>query len=326
MSVANSPIAVLGAGSWGCVLAIHLARQGSDVRLWDVNAEHVKAMHLARENKRYLPGVAFPDSLLLFDGLAATLDGVQDVLCVPPSHAFSQLLTACQPLLDDNARIAWATKGIDPKSYELLDQVAKNILGDRPCAVLSGPSFAKEVAQDLPTSVTVASNHRAFSDALVARFQGDTFRLYPSDDLVGVQVGGALKNVYAIAAGISDGLGYGANARCALITRALDELSQLGLAMGAKTETFMGLSGMGDLVLTCTDDQSRNRRFGLALGAGKTIEQAEADINQVIEGKTTVLQAVALAESYHVHMPIAQQIRAILDGKISLQAAWQEML
>jgi glycerol-3-phosphate dehydrogenase (NAD(P)+) len=326
VSVATSPIAVLGAGSWGCALAIHLARQGSEVRLWDVSAEHIASMRDTRENQRYLPGITLPEKLSLFGDLAETLVGVQDVFCVPPSHAFSQLLTTCQPLLGDDARIAWATKGIDPESYELLDQVAKNLLGDRAYAVLSGPSFAKEVAQGLPTSVTVAANQKAFADDLVRRFQGDNFCLYTSDDLIGVQIGGALKNVYAIAAGISDGLGYGANARCALITRALHELSKLGVAMGAKPQTFMGLSGVGDLVLTCTDNQSRNRRFGLALGEGKTIEQAEAGINQVIEGKTTVEQAMALAKQHNIDMPIAQQIHAIISGHTTPQSAWQHML
>lgn len=323
---AHSPIAVLGAGSWGTALAIHLAKQGSSVRLWDISKTHVLAMRDARENERYLPGIIFPESLSLVEHLGEALEGVQDVLCVPPSHAFRHLLADCQPLLKNDARIIWATKGIDPDSYELLDQVATKILGERSYAVLSGPSFAKEVAQGLPTSLTVASNNKILSGDLVNRFHCEHFRLYTSDDMIGVQIGGALKNVYAIAAGISDGLGYGANARCALITRALNELMSLGLAMGANQQTFTGLSGIGDLVLTCTDNQSRNRRFGLALGEGKTIKQAEAEINQVIEGKTTVLQAVALAKRHHIAMPIAEQIHAIISGQVDPQQAWQEML
>lgn len=325
-SVKSTPIAVLGAGSWGTALAIHLARQHQAVRLWDVSAEHISAMREVRINERYLPGVNFPDSLNVFEDLAESVDGVHDLLCVPPSHAFSHLLRNCQPLLNKAARIAWATKGIDPQSYELLYQVAQNILGDRAYAVLSGPSFAKEVANGLPTSIAVAASHKNFANDLVERFHCETFRLYTSEDVIGVQVGGALKNVYAIAAGISDGLGYGANARCALITRALSELKQLGIAMGAKPETFMGLSGVGDLVLTCTDNQSRNRRFGLALGQGKAIAEAQAAINQVIEGQTTVQQAIVLAEKHQIDMPIAQQIHRILQGQITPQQAWHNML
>jgi glycerol-3-phosphate dehydrogenase (NAD(P)+) len=322
----HSPIAVLGAGSWGTALALHLAHNKQLVNLWEFDSSQVVALQRDRCNKRYLSGFSFPETINVFGDLEKAVADVQDVLLVVPSHAFRQTLKSLQPLLNDKARILWATKGIDPTSSQLLNEVVTEILGERSMAVLSGPSFAREVVSGLPTAITAASNDKMFADELVGRFNHGSFRVYTSDDLIGVQLGGAVKNVIAIAVGASDGLHYGANARSALITRALAEIMRLGKAMGAKQNTFMGLSGLGDLVLTCTDDQSRNRRLGLAIAAGKSIKDAEAEIGQIVEGAHTAHQIINLAKQHNVDMPICQQVYRILQGKIALKDAVKELL
>jgi glycerol-3-phosphate dehydrogenase (NAD(P)+) len=320
------PITVLGAGSWGTALAIHLAKHHQTVRLWDANVQRVELMRQTRCNTQYLPDFKLPDNIELLNDLSAALKGVQDILYVLPSHACREVLMICQSYVSANARFICASKGLDSHSCQLLSQVTQEVLGDIPFAVLSGPSFAKEVARGLPTAVVIASSQLDFLNDIVMRFHQGAFRVYKSDDVIGVQVSGALKNVYAIAAGASDGLGFGANARCALITRSLAEMMRLGKAMGASSKTFMGLSGLGDLILTCTDDQSRNRRFGLAVGQGKSIVEAEQQIRQVIEGKTTAKYAMTLAKRYKVNMPIVEQVFSVLEGKCSPQQALQSLL
>ena len=239
--------------------------------------------------------------------------GAKDVLISVPSHGLRETLSRVAPMLDDGARICWATKGFELSTGKLPHQVAREILGDaQPIAVLSGPTFAKEVGKGLPTAMTIAANDTAFAGELAATLSGDNFRAYTSEDMVGVEVGGAVKNVLAIGAGLSDGLGFGANTRIALINRGLVEMMRLGVALGANSETFMGLAGMGDLVLTCTDDLSRNRRMGLALARGKSVEEAQEEIQQVVEGVLAAKAVKEVAEKAQVVMPICNEIYRIL--------------
>ncbi len=312
MSTASShAIAVLGAGSWGTALAMLLGQNKHPVNLWSHNAEHADVMQKSRENARYLPGLTFPKLLTVSADLKATLSEVKDILIVVPSHAFRQTLETIKPLLNDSHRIAWATKGL--VSGQLLHQVARDVVGEKTSlAVISGPTFAKEVAQGLPGAVTIASDDQALALDWAHLLHNDHFRAYTGEDIIGVEIGGACKNVIAIAAGIADGMGFGANARAALIARALSEITRLGISLGADAETFTGLTGLGDLVLTCTDDQSRNRRTGIALGKGKNLDAVMKEIGQVVEGVATAKEVVALAERQQVDMPITNQVYNVL--------------
>jgi len=270
-------------------------------------------MRTERCNARYLPGVPFPDNLQPVTELADCLHGAHDILVAVPSHAFRAMLAAIRPLLSNGARICWATKGFELHTGKLPHVVAAEELGaKRPVAVLSGPTFAKEVGTGLPTALTIAASDQAFAQDLAVSLSGDNFRAYTSDDIVGVEVGGAVKNVLAIGAGMSDGLGFGANSRVALITRGLVEMTRLGVALGARRETFMGLAGMGDLVLTCTDDLSRNRRMGLALAGGKTVAEAQQQIRQVVEGVMAAEAVQEVARQLGIEMPICHQVYRIL--------------
>jgi glycerol-3-phosphate dehydrogenase (NAD(P)+) len=311
----NARIAVLGAGSWGTALAIRLARNRCAVTLWGHDPQEVEALSRDRENRQYLPGVPLPGNLVASNDLTASLRNADEVMLVVPSHAFASVCRAVVETRPQLRTLSWATKGFDPESQELLSSVASVSLPGCDLAVISGPTFAGEVARGLPTAVTVAANNPMHADRVAGYLHGELFRAYTSDDLVGVQVGGACKNVMAIAAGISDGLGFGANARAALITRGLHEITQLGLAMGGKAETFMGLAGLGDLALTCTDDQSRNRRMGLALAAGKDVATARIEIGQEVEGVATAREVRAKALALGVEMPITEQtFRVLYDG------------
>ncbi len=279
-------------------------------------------MARARMNARYLPGAGFPENLCPVSELATCLDGARDVLLAVPSQAFRETLTAIRPLLAGHARVCWASKGFEIDTGKLPHQVAHEVLGaDRPMAVLSGPTFAREVGAGLPTAMTVAANDVAFAEDLAASLSGANFRAYTSDDIVGVEVGGATKNVLAIGAGISDGLGFGANTRIALITRGLVEMTRLGVSLGARKETFMGLAGMGDLVLTCTDDQSRNRRMGLALASGKSVEEASVEIRQVVEGVKAAKAVERVASGLGIEMPICHQVYRILYEGVPVREA-----
>ncbi len=318
-------LAVLGAGSWGTALALLLARNGYPVRLWDHFAEHVATLQRDGCNRRYLPDHPFPDNLQPIAGLADALHGATDLLVVVPSHAFRTMLEAMQPLLDENQGVAWATKGL--VDGHLLHDVAAEILGpERPMAAVSGPSFAAEVAAELPTAVTVASHSDAFAHRVADYLHNPRFRAYTSPDLVGVGLGGSVKNVLAVAAGIADGLGFGANGRSALITRGLAEMMRLGAALGADRETFMGLAGVGDLVLTCTDNQSRNRRMGLALARGLSQPQALEEIGQVVEGVRTTKEVWTMAHAQGVDMPITEQTYRVLYEGCSPSDAVEALL
>ncbi len=322
MTTAPSPIAVLGAGSWGTALALQFARSGRDVRLWGRDESQLEAMSKSRANERYLPGIPFPSNLHLEPRLEDCLADAGVVLVSVPSHGLRETLERIAPLIDDDARVCWATKGFELSTGKLPHQVAEETLGsNRPVAVLSGPTFATEVGEGLPSAMTIAANDPEFAGELARTLSGDKFRAYTSGDMVGVEVGGAVKNVLAIGAGLSDGLGFGANTRIALINRGLVEMTRLGVALGASTDTFMGLAGMGDLVLTCTDNQSRNRRMGLALASGKTVEEAQEEIQQVVEGVLAAKAVYEVAQSVEVVMPICHEIYRILYEGVSPREA-----
>lgn len=311
--VAERAYTVLGAGSWGTALAVLLAGNGHMVRLWDRNAERAATLQTQRRNDRYLPDIPFPDSLQVSADLAASVAGADTVLIAIPSGGFRATLQALRPLLTGDTRVAWATKGLEHSSQKLLHQVFAEEMPDSFAAtILSGPTFALEVARGMPTAVTVASSRDEDAVALAEACHNDTFRAYTSRDLIGVQLGGAIKNVLAIAAGVCDGLGFGANSRAALVTRGLAEMCRLGRALGGRPETFMGLAGLGDLVLTCTDNQSRNRRLGLGLAAGKPLDEIYAEIGQVTEGVQTAEEIHLLAREQGVDMPITDEVYQVL--------------
>ena len=311
--ISHEPVTVLGAGSWGTALAIQFARAGHPTRLWTRSAADAAAMRGERANRRYLPEGKFPDAIEIHEDLAAAVRGAVAIIIAVPSHALRDLLVKLKPLLARDARLAWATKGFELATGKLPHQVAYEVLGDRyPVAVLSGPTFAREVGMGLPTAMTIASPDAEFANQLARSLHASNFRAYTSTDIVGVEVGGAVKNVLAVGAGLCDGLGFGANTRIALITRGLSEIMRLGVALGAQAETFMGLAGLGDLVLTSTDNQSRNRRFGLALAAGKTVQQALDEIGQVVEGYTAARAVHSVAVREKVDMPIVAGIYRVL--------------
>lgn len=325
----KADISVLGAGSYGTALAILLARNGHNTLLWGHDAEHIEQLKQDRENKKFLPGSHFPDNLHLETDLRSAIQASRDLLLVIPSFAFADVLKKAHPHFRNDTRLAWATKGLEAETGRLLQDVANEQLGNgHPMAVLSGPTFAKEIAKGLPTAIAVAGNDDQFAQDLADLLHCPKhFRVYQNRDFIGLQLGGAVKNVIAIAAGLSDGMGYGANARTALITRGLAELCRLGTAMGADTTTFMGMSGLGDLVLTCTDNQSRNRRFGLALGEGKSIAEAEASIGgQVVEGFRNTKEVYVLAERMGIEMPITEQLYQVLYEGKSAAIASKELL
>tara|TARA_Y100001956_G_scaffold15976_1_gene15391 strand:- start:829 stop:1830 length:1002 start_codon:yes stop_codon:yes gene_type:complete len=320
----QASVTVLGAGSYGTALAICLARNGTPTLLWGRDTHQLSYMAADRQNQRYLPDIPLPDSLVIEPDLNKAIAASRDILVVVPSHAFKGMLETIAPMLTPSQRIIWATKGLEPGTGRLLKDVAQDVLGEGyPLAVLSGPTFAKEMAAGLPTAISLSSTDDAFIDDMAAKLHcTKSFRVYKNPDFVGVQLGGAVKNVIAIGAGLADGLGFGANARTALITRGLAELTRLGVKAGAQPETFMGMAGLGDLVLTCTDNQSRNRRFGLALGKGVSVEQAMTDIGQVVEGYRNTEEVKALAENLDVELPICEQIYAVLyQGKSPKDAA-----
>jgi glycerol-3-phosphate dehydrogenase (NAD(P)+) len=323
-NIFESNTAVIGAGSYGTALAFVLARNGNPTVLWGRDEKHVSAMCKTRSNDKYLPNAIFPDALVVSSNLKEVVQSARDILVVVPSHAFKANLEAIKPYLNQQHRLIWATKGLEPGTGRILQEVAFDILGhDIPFAVVSGPTFAKEMVAGLPTAITLSSIDaelcKSFSQKLHC---SKGFRVYKNDDLIGVQLGGAVKNVIAIGAGLADGLGFGANARTALITRGLAEMSRLGLAIGAKQETFMGMAGLGDLVLTCTDDQSRNRRFGLALGKGMTVDAAMGSIGQVVEGYRNTDEVRLLSQANGIEMPICEQIYQVLyKGKSAKEAA-----
>ncbi len=320
-------VVVLGAGSWGTALAIQFARSGRPTVLWGRQEDDPAELARTRRNERYLPGAEFPPSLVVEPDLAKAIASGDDLLLAVSSSAFRIVLQQIKPLLGTRARIAWASKGFELSTGKLPHQVAREVLGPGvPIAVLSGPTFAREVGAGLPTAIAVASPDAEFALQLAQSVSAGNFRAYTQSDIVGVEIGGAVKNVIAIAAGGSDGMGYGSNSRIFLITRGLAEMVRLGVALGARQETLMGLAGLGDLVLTCTDDQSRNRRFGRALASGKPIDQAIAEIGQVVEGYHAARAVHMVAKKLGVDMPICESVYRVLYEGMSIPDVVLSML
>ncbi|MBF9001802.1 MULTISPECIES: NAD(P)H-dependent glycerol-3-phosphate dehydrogenase [Vibrio] len=319
---------VIGAGSYGTALAISLARNGENVVLWGHQPDHMAQLEHDRANRAFLPDADFPESLIIESDLEKAVQASQDLLIVVPSHVFGIVLNNIKPFLRSDSRLCWATKGLEPNTGRLLQEVVFDVLGkEHSLAVLSGPTFAKELAMGMPTAISVASPDAQFVQDLQDKIHcSKSFRVYANDDFIGMQLGGAVKNVIAIGAGMSDGIGFGANARTALITRGLAEMCRLGAALGAQPETFMGMAGLGDLVLTCTDNQSRNRRFGLALGQGKNVNTAQEEIGQVVEGYRNTKEVWLLSQRIGVEMPIVEQIYQVLYKDKDARLAAQDLL
>jgi len=326
MSEDTPRVAVLGAGSWGTALAALLARNGTRVTLWGRDADAVAAMAAARRNTRYLPDLDLPDALAYEADLAKTLDGADIVLIAVPSHAFAALLDDIAPLIDADTGVTWATKGFEPGTGRFLHELVSERLPGHPMAVITGPSFAREVVAGLPTAVTVHGNQPDFAQRVASLLHAPNLRAYTGSDMLGAELGGAVKNVLAVATGVADGMQLGLNARAGLITRGMYEILQLGMAMGARAETLMGLSGLGDLVLTCTGDLSRNRRLGLALGRGVPLDEARRQIGQVVESLVTADEVCRLAEQHGLDLPIAFGVRAVLHGEITPEQAVERLL
>jgi len=310
-------LAVLGAGSWGTALAALTARNGVPTTLWGRDPQALAAIAENRCNQRYLPDIELPEQLHYESDLAAAVRGASIVLIVVPSHAFASMLVELAPLLDANTAIAWATKGFEPGTGRFLHELVTEQLPGRPAAVITGPSFAREVAVGLPSAVTVHSENAAFAKQLASLLHAPNLRAYSGGDLLGAELGGAMKNVLAVATGIADGMELGLNARAGLITRGMNEMLRLGVALGARPETLIGLSGLGDLVLTCTGDLSRNRRLGLALGRGIAIDEAVRQIGQVVESVLTADEVARLADKHGLDLPISAGVRAVLHGEVT---------
>jgi glycerol-3-phosphate dehydrogenase (NAD(P)+) len=326
-AAASAQISVLGAGSWGTALAIQLARAGAATLLWGRSAEHVRQLASERRNSRYLPEAEFPPRLQLEVDLDTAVRSAGDLLVAVPSHALRELLEHIVAVRPRGLRLAWATKGFELATGFLPHQVADQVFGSQvPTAVISGPTFAREVGAGLPTAMTIAARDQGFAAELAQLISGANFRAYTSSDMIGVEIGGATKNVLAIGAGISDGLGFGVNTRIALITRGLVEMTRLGVTLGARRETFMGLAGLGDLVLTCTDNQSRNRRFGLALASGQSVAEAQRAIGQVVEGVLAAKAVLEVAQRNGVEMPICQQLYRVVHDAVDPKAAVKELM
>jgi glycerol-3-phosphate dehydrogenase (NAD(P)+) len=311
--MAGPQIAVLGAGSWGTALALQLDRSGSRSILWDRDTENLEQIRATRLNERYLPGIEIPPSIVVEADILTAVRTADHVLVVTPSHAFASVIKTIREVTASGQGIAWACKGFEPGSGRLLHQVAMELLPQStPLAIVTGPSFAKEVAMNLPTAVTVAGTDDEFTKVMAAALHGGRFRAYTSDDMIGAELGGAVKNVMAVATGICDGMRLGDNARAALITRGLAEMMRLGAALNANPKTLMGLAGAGDLILTCTGDLSRNRQLGLKLGRGKKLAQALDEIGQVVEGVNSAAEVQRLAIAHNVNMPISEQVNGII--------------
>jgi glycerol-3-phosphate dehydrogenase (NAD(P)+) len=319
-------LTVVGAGSWGTALALQAARANRSTTLTGRDPQKLHVLQSDRQNKAYLPGFEFPESLRVEPDFQAAIECADQLVVSVPSHAFRSTLVMLKSLLTPRQQLCWATKGFELDTGLLPHQIAQSVLGNRPTAVLSGPTFARELAAELPTAITCASAESPFAQRFVARLSTPLFRIYTTSDVIGVEIGGAIKNVIAIAAGIADGMGLGANSRVALITRGLTEMSRLGVKLGAQTATFMGLAGLGDLVLTATDNQSRNRRFGLCIANGLTASEAQHQIGQVVEGMRAAQCVHQVSEKLNVDMPICNSVYQILYDGLSPQAALSQLM
>lgn len=319
--------AVLGAGSWGTALAIHLGSMGHDVALWGRDSALLSAMADLRANPTYLPDVTFPAPLRPTSCMKTAVQEARHVVVAVPSHGLRAVVRAAAPDLPAGAILVSATKGIEPDSLKRMSEILHDETGGRhPVVVLSGPSFAAEVARRLPTALVAASSDEAALQAVQAEFRGRFFRLYGSRDVVGVEISASMKNIIAIAAGVVEALGLGHNAMAALITRGLAEISRLSCAMGGERETASGLSGLGDLVLTCTGSLSRNRHVGLELGRGRSLEEIQAGMRMVAEGIRTTPAALELGRQYAVEMPIVEQMAEVLAGRKTPREAVSDLM
>jgi len=325
-NTSTTKVAVLGAGSWGTALAAVLARNGVPTTLWGRDAGTVAQIAATRRNARYLPELELPPELDVSADLPASVHEKAVVLIVTPSHAFGALLEQIVPYFPQGAGLAWATKGFDPPSGRFLHELAAEHLPQAPAAIVTGPSFAREVAQGLPTAVTVHSAVPTFAQRVAELLHSTHFRAYTGNDMIGAELGGAMKNVLAVATGVADGMKLGLNARAGMITRGLNEMLRLGAAIGARPETLMGLAGLGDLVLTCTGDLSRNRRLGLALGRGVPLREAVAEIGQVVESVETVDTIMRLAQRHGLDLPIAHGVQRVLHEEMTPSEALRQLL
>jgi glycerol-3-phosphate dehydrogenase (NAD(P)+) len=320
-------IAVLGAGSWGTALAVHLGRIGHEVRLWARDPQLVADIRARRANAVYLPDISLPGSVSVADALGPALDGIDIVVSAIPSHGCRAVMRAAAPHVRPHATIVSATKGLETETQLRMSEViGQELGGERPVVVLSGPSFAAEVAQQLPTVVVAASASGPATELVQSEFRGPALRLYASSDVVGVEIGGAMKNVIAIAAGVVEGLGLGHNALAALITRGLVEITRLACAAGGQRGTTAGLSGLGDLVLTCTGSLSRNRHVGIELARGRRLADIVASMKMVAEGVNTTRAVLALGVRYGVELPIATQMAAVLEERSGVRAAVEALM
>lgn len=310
-------IGVIGAGSWGTALAITLSGKGHQVKIWDVDPGHLKELDENRENVRYLPGIPFNDNLQTAGSVEEALKDADVVLFSAPAQHFRSALENALPYIKPEMILVNVAKGIEQKTLLRMSQIAFQMLPDARYVVLSGPSHAEEVGKNLPTTVAVASKDLKLAEEVQDIFITDRFRVYTTEDIVGVELGGALKNIIALGAGISDGLGFGDNAKAALMTRGLAEIKRLGLKLGAAPETFAGLTGVGDLIVTCTSMHSRNRRCGIMIGEGIAPEDATAKVGMVVEGMFTTEAAYDLAKREGVEMPITEQLYDIINGKVN---------
>jgi glycerol-3-phosphate dehydrogenase (NAD(P)+) len=309
-------IAVLGAGSWGTALALQLARNDLQVNLWGHDPAHIDRLSAERENVEYLPGFPLPDNIHPQKSLRAAIAGCRFLLIAIPSKGFRTLLQNLRPLIGDDVVVFWASKGFEIDTGLLLHEVVDEELPGHRYGIVSGPTFATEVARGLPAAIACAGNHEPTTAAFAELLRGDHFRAYTTTDIIGVELGGALKNVLAIAVGVADGLGFGANTRAALMTRGLSEIMRFGARLGAQQETMMGLAGLGDIILTCTDNQSRNRRFGLLIGQGKSVEQAEIEVGQTVEGLRAAKAIHNKAIQLGLDLPITREVyRVLYEGK-----------
>lgn len=324
--MSRATVAVLGAGSWGTALAALLCGNGVATRLWGRDASALAQIAADHRNQRYLPDLQLPAGLACVPDLGEALRDIDMALVAVPSHAFHVMLEEAAPRLPKQAGYAWATKGFEPGTGRFLHELVAERLPGTPAAVVTGPSFAREVAAGMPTAVTVHSADDAFAHCVAELLHSHAFRAYTGNDMLGAELGGAMKNVLAVATGVADGMQLGLNARAGLITRGMNEMLRLGAALGAQPQTLMGLAGLGDLVLTCTGQLSRNYRFGFALGQGVPLKQALADIGQVVEGAVTADEVMRLAARHSLDLPISQHVQAVLRGDMTPAAALQSLL
>ena len=318
-------VAVLGAGSWGTALAMQLARNDLQVKLWGHDPAHLQRLIDSRENREYLPGYKLAANIEPLASLQAAIAGCKFLLIVIPSKGFRGLLQTLKPMIADDTVVFWASKGFEIDTGLLLHEVVDQELPGHRYGIISGPTFASEVARGLPAAIACAGNHEPTTAAFAELLHGHHFRAYISSDIIGVELGGALKNVLAIAVGIADGLGFGANTRAALMTRGLSEIMRLGTCLGAQQETMMGLAGLGDIILTCTDNQSRNRRFGIAIGEGKTVEQAEIEVEQTVEGLRAAKAIYNKALELDLDLPIIREVYRVLYENKNPQDAVRDL-